>query len=206
MGWNVQGSYDASRSRSKETGTQTSDTTNQFRTNATFRPEGQATLDALGGYYAGAAGNANQANRFYQQNLNNGGVNPYAQQVVDAQSKVANQDFSNRLAQVRSGGFRGGAGRDTINQGMFVSDFTNQQNAQNVKTLLDAFTQAQNERFASAGALSQNQNAAQSFLALLRGEEGDSRTQSKTDFTKYMKSQNEAAGISGGYGAGMGGG
>jgi hypothetical protein len=190
MGWGGSLSGAFSQDRSKETGTSNKTTNTSYDRSATFLPQGQQTLNSLGGFYGGAAGQAAGANNFYQQQLSTpGGVNPYAQQVVDSTSKVADTDFKNRLAQVRSGGFRGGQGRDTINQSKFASDFTNQQQAQNAQTLLNAFQQQQGEKFASAQGLANNQTQAQQFLALLRGETGDQQSTEQADWLKYGKNQ-----------------
>lgn len=203
MGWNIQGKTNFDYAKGKEYGTTNTRSNTNYSNNATFRPEGQATLDALAGIYGNVGQSANQANNFYSRQLEGGAVNPYIENMVAGQNALANQDFSSRLAQVRSGGFRGGAGRDTINQGMFASDFTNQQYANNQKTFADAFTQSQNEKYAAANALGQNQQLAMQLLALLRGEEGQQSTQSTSDYTKYFKNQSQRNEISGGYGTGQ---
>ncbi len=192
MGWGASASHTGTFNKGKEYGQEVTNTKGSFNNQAEFRPEGQQTLNSLAGYYGGVGNQLNTANRFYTNNVNGAGVNPYAQNVVDSSSKVAQEQFNNRLAQVRSGGFRGGAGRDTVNQSQFANSFTNQQQMQNMQVLMDAFKQQQGEKFASANALSQNGTAAQQFLALLRGESGTSESQAVKDFQKYFKNQSNS--------------
>jgi hypothetical protein len=203
MGWGASGSSTFNFDKSKETGQSNKTSNTSYDRRATFLPQGQQTLDSLAGFYGGAADQGRQANQFYANQLQGGGVNPYAQQVVDSQSKVADEQFKNRLAQVRSGGFRGGAGRDTINQSQFANSFTNQQQAQNMQTLLNAFQQQQGEKFASANALSQNQQAAQQFLGLLRGESGEQQTDEAQSWLKYMKGQGQTHNVTASYSGGQ---
>lgn len=103
-----------------------------------------------------------------------GGVNPFAQQVVDSQDKLANTDFKNRLAGIKSSGYGGGIGSDLIKQGMFTSDFTGRQHANDAQTLLGAFNDSNTQKNTVA-------NGALQLLSLLRGETGTNSQAANTD-------------------------
>lgn len=153
----------------------------------TFRPtyedpRAQGGLDALLREATGEGGEATDLSNFYRSQINAPGGNPYLENVISTNDAVANKTFRDRLAQVRSGGFRGGIGRDTINQGQFITDFTNTQARDNARLRYDDYNTGQGYRFNAAsglGGLGTNRaGAATSLLAALRGgaSEGTGRT------------------------------
>jgi hypothetical protein len=142
-----------------------------------FDPNAIGTLNALAGNLGSLGGDAGTASKFLTSLIGGGGgMNPYAEQVVAAQNRLAGPEFAKRLASVRSSGYGGGIGRDLIDQGMFASDFTNRQYDANARTLLDAWNADMGTKLTAAGGLAgldQNKmGAALQFLNTLRGETG----------------------------------
>lgn len=155
-------------------------------TQTTFDPRADDVIANLsGGLAQNNTNNADLAGQFYKNQVLSGLNNPYAQQVVDSQDKLAQADFDKRLSGVRSSGYGGGIGRDLIDQGMFTSDFTNKQHAWNAQTLLDAFNTDQGRRMDSAGALANIDNAkyatAINFINSLRGQKTTADETAKSD-------------------------
>ena len=135
-------------------------------------PRARFGFDAL---MKSAQGQGNEALRgFYQTNLTNQD-DPYTRAIISAERPVAEQDFKNRLSQVRSSGYRGGTGRDTINQGMFASDFTNNQSLGNARLLSEAFGRGQDRSLAAAqgfqGLNAQQLASAAALIQALMGNE-----------------------------------
>lgn len=187
MGARVEASHESDTTKQQAQ----SDTT----TKTTFDPRADDVIKNLsGGLSTLGTGNSDDAANYYRSMLSpaGGGVNPYAQQVVDSQDKLAEGDFNRRLSGVRSSGMGGGIGRDLIDQGMFASDFTNKQHAWNAQTLLDAFNTQQGRQFDSAGALGNIDQAkyatAINFINSLRGQQTsvDSSGRSDTTSTKLL--------------------
>jgi hypothetical protein len=112
------------------------------------------------------------------------GENPYAKQVVDNMSNSATRDYAARLGDVRTAGFRGGAGSDYINQAGLASDFTNQLELNKSNILLDSFNKNRDYQMTSAqtlGDLGSNQSTlGLNLLNSLRGEESKMEETNKT--------------------------
>lgn len=182
-----------------------------FSNRATFDPAAQGTIDTLSGAFGNVGQDVGTSSDFLKSMLMpNAGMNPYAQQVVDTQNKVSNQDFQNRLAGVRSGGYGGGIGRDLMDQGMFTSDFTNNQAAWNAKTLLDAFNQDRGMQLNAAGQLSGNDagrlQGALEYLNTLKGQSGEQAQQASGVTDTTGKSSTTSSGKSSTIGAKVGAG
>jgi len=182
-----------------------------FNNRATFDPKAQGTIDTLSGAFGNVGQDVGTSSDFLKSMLMpNAGMNPYAQQVVDTQNKISNQDFQNRLAGVRSGGYGGGIGRDLMDQGMFTSDFTNNQAAWNAKTLLDAFNQDRGMQLNAAGQLSGNDagrlQGALEYLNTLKGQSGDQTQQASGVTDTTGKSSTTSSGKSSTIGAKVGAG
>jgi hypothetical protein len=173
---------------------------------ATFDPAASGALKALSANNGSVNNDANFASQYYKNNLTQGSMNPYVQQQIDAQNKVADSQFGNRMSQVRSGGYGGGVGASSINQSKLASDFTNQQQSNNMNLLAQAFTQQQQQQQASASGLSNltnNQSInAQNFLSLLKGEGGTSTTTNlnRTDNAKRAYGSSNTVSGGGGFG------
>lgn len=189
------GSTTLNRDRSKQTGTNTVDATTNTSREATFRPEASGILQALSGNLTNAGSFGGGAAAQYEKTLSEGGVNPYVQSTIEANRPVAQKQFSDRLAQVRSGGFRGGVGRDTINQGQFASDFTNQQALGENQMMVDAFNNQSQQKMGAAAGLagldSQRLSAALGFLQALRGEQATGTSKQVENTLQYNKRQNQ---------------
>ena len=200
------GSTTFDQGRSKTTGQNTVNASTNTDRNATFRPEANGVLKALGGNLQDAGSYGSGAASYYQSQLQEGGVNPNVERVIAAQRPIADKQFGDRLAQVRSGGFRGGVGRDTINQGQFASDFTNQQNLGEAQMLNDAWNQqTQNKQGAASGLAgldSQRLSAALGFLQSLRGEQASGTSRQVEDMLQYNKNQKKTDSIWGSGGVG----
>lgn len=180
MGAKVEASHEDSNTKQQAN----TDTT----TKTTFDPRADDVIKNLsGGLSTLGTGNSDDAAAYYRNMLSpsGGGVNPYAQQVVDSQDKLAENDYQRRLSGVRSSGMGGGIGRDLIDQGMFTSDFTNKQHASDAQILLDAFNTQQGRQFDSAGALGNIDQAkyatAINFINSLRGQQTSTDSTGRTD-------------------------
>lgn len=154
-----------------------------------FDPNAYGTINALGGMSGNLGRAGTTAEQYLTQMLSGGGMNPYAERVVEGQNRLAGAEFDKRLAGVRSSGYGGGIGRDFIDQGMFTSDFTNRQYDANARTLLDAWNADQNNRLGAASQLggldSTRLQSALSFLNSMRGEAGNQQqTQTGTSNTQ----------------------
>lgn len=171
-----------------------------------FDPNAYGTINALGGMASNLGGAGNTAEGYLTQMLSGGGMNPYAERVVEGQNRLAGAEFDKRLAGVRSSGYGGGIGRDVIDQGMFVSDFTNRQYDANARTLLDAWNADQNNRLGATSQLggldSTRLQSALSFLNNMRGETGN-QTQQQTG-TSNTQAKGTTKAISGGFNIGFG--
>jgi hypothetical protein len=208
------GSKKKSSSESAQTGSfNQTGTTNQksgYNQTATFNPQAQGAIDALSGNFGSFTGGGTDAAQTFLTSMlgQGGGMNPYAQQVVDANNAIANKDFNKRLAGVRSSGYGGGIGRDQINQGMFASDYTNQQNYNNSRLMLDAFSQGQDRQLGAAGALggldANSMAAAIQFINSLRGEQGTAQQTGTEVAAGTSKANSTARGKESGFGLNLG--
>lgn len=169
-----------------------SDTNSSYEKKATFDPAGKQALTALGSNFGNVGNDSADALRYYKEQLSNSSINPYYRQMIEAQNKVANKQFADRLAQVRSSGYGGGVGRDTQNQSQAAADFTAQQQANNSNILANAYNQLQQQQQTSAGALgaldTARTNEMINFLNTLRGETGTGRVTTNSRTNKYSNS------------------
>ena len=177
-----------------------------FNNKPVFNPEAQQTIDRLSGQFGNVGNDSAKSSDFLSSMLQPaGGMNPYAQQVVDTQNKLSNSDFNQRLAGVRSGGYGGGVGRDLIDQGMFTSDFTNKQAAWNAKTLLDAFNQDRGVQMSAAGQLGDMDygklQGALEYINSLKGQAGEQAQQAAANTTSSGKSSTKTSGTMSNIGA-----
>jgi len=172
-----------------------------------FDPQAQGTIDALGGAFGNLGRDAASSSDFLKGMLQPGGMNPYAQQVVDTQNKLAQPEFEKRLAGVRSGGYGGGVGRDLIDQGMFASDFTNKQSAWNANTLLDAWNADRGMQLSAAGQLGDldygRLQGALEYINSLRGQAGEQAQQASGTTTSQGKSNTKSSGTSSNFGGNL---
>lgn len=171
--------YEQSRTTQDTNTNQASTGTGAYDKSATFDPRADSMISSLSNY-------TNQVNQPT--------VNPYAQQVVDAQNKLSADEFAKRLAGVKSSGYGGGIGGDLVKQGMFTSDFTNRQGASNTQTLLDAFQKGQDNQNTVA-------DKALNLISLLRGETGTNEQQANTDTVSrgVTKNQKTNVGVEAGF-------
>lgn len=187
------GSTNLQNTQSKQTGRNEVNANTETSREATFRPEASGVLQALSGNLTNAGSYGGGAAEQYQKTLSEGGINPYVEQAIAANRPVADKQFGDRLAQVRSGGFRGGVGRDSINQGQFASDFTNQQALQDNQLRMNAYDTQSNQKMGAAGGLagldSQRLSAALGFLQALRGEQATGTSRQVEDSLMFNKGQ-----------------
>ena len=175
-----------SKSSTEKTGTTT--TTPTFNT-----PESQKLLGSLTSDYSGGGNQYTRDTASFLQGAMKAEQNPYAQQVVDNMSNSATRDYAARLGDVRTAGFRGGAGADYINQAGLASDFTNQLELNKANILLDAFNKNRDYQMTSAqtlGDVGSNQSTLGiNLLNTLRGEQSDTKenTSTKSSTTDFGK-------------------
>lgn len=148
-------------------------------------PQGQSILGFLtdqtqqGGQYQGQAGQAYGSLAGLR-----GEQNPEVENIIKSTNKEADTNFSNRLAQSRAGGYRGGTGAGLYDQDKIAAQFTNQQAGDNAALRYGAFNDAQGRQLSAnvagagglAGLSGQNAASAAQILALLRGEDTDDQT------------------------------
>ena len=179
--------------------------TGSFNNRATFDPKAQDTIDTLSGAFGNVGQDVGASSDWLKSLLQpQGGMNPYAQQVVDTQNKLSNADFDKRLAGVRSGGYGGGIGRDLIDQGMFTGNYTDQQHASNAKTLLDAWNADRGMQLNAAGQLSGNDagrlQGAIEYINSLKGQAGEQEQQALGTTNSTGKSSTTSSGRTTGFG------
>ena len=147
-------------------------------------PEASKLLGSLTSDYSAGGNKYTQDTAGFLQNAMKAEQNPYAQQVVDNMSNAATRDYSARLGEVRTGGFRGGAGADYINQAGLASDFTNQLELNKSNILLDAFNKNRDYQMTSAqtlGDVGSNQSTLGiNLLNTLKGEQSNTEEKEKT--------------------------
>lgn len=155
---------------------QTSNQATQGNTNATFSsPQGQAVLGSLTGSTTNGQGDKNvqQAGNTLGQ-LSSGQVSPYTEDIIKNANIEADRNFGNRLAQTRSGAYRGGTASNLNQQGQLASDFSAQQSLGNANLRQGAYQDAQTRALQASTAQgnlgSQQQGLGAQLLALLKGE------------------------------------
>lgn len=168
---------------------------------ATFNsPEGQDVLKALTGFSTGQKSDSNPyvgdaASIFKQQA--GAGVNPYTENVIAGNNQEADKLYSQRMATLRAGGYRGGTASNEAGQARFTGDFTNQQAAGNANLRQNAYdTQASRALQAGSGLAGLGGLSAQTatqLLALLRGESSAGSTAGGTSGTKSTTAQSLSA-------------
>ena len=168
-----------SKSKSSAEKTGTTITTPTFNT-----PESQKLLGSLTSDYSGGGNQYTQDTASFLRGAMKAEQNPYAQQVVDNMSTAATRDYASRLGEVRTAGFRGGAGADYINQAGLAADFTNQLELNKSNILLDAFNKNRDYQMTSAqtlGDVGSNQSTLGiNLLNTLKGEQSDVKENTKT--------------------------
>ena len=175
-----------SKSSTEKTGTTT--TTPTFNT-----PESQKLLGSLTSDYSEGGNQYTQDTASFLRGAMKAEQNPYAQQVVDNMSNSATRDYASRLSDVRTAGFRGGAGADYINQAGLASDFTNQLELNKSNILLDAFNKNRDYQMTSAqtlGDVGSNQaTLGINLLNALKGEQSNvnENTKTKSSTTDFGK-------------------
>lgn len=147
-------------------------------------PEASRLLGSLTNDYSAGGNQYTQDTASFLRNAMTAEQNPYAQQVVDNMSKAATRDYLSRLGDVRTAGFRGGAGADYINQAGLASDFTNQLELNKSNILLDAFNKNRDYQMTSAqtlGDVGSNQaTLGINLLNTLKGEQSNTKEKEKT--------------------------
>ena len=177
-----------SKSKSSTAKTGTTTTTPTFNT-----PESQKLLGSLTSDYSAGGNQYTQDTASFLRGAMKADQNPYAQQVVDNMSNSATRDYASRLSDVRTAGFRGGAGADYINQAGLASDFTNQLELNKSNILLDAFNKNRDYQMTSAQTLG-DVGSNQAMLGLnllnaLKGEQSNVKenTDTKSSTTDFGK-------------------
>jgi len=147
-------------------------------------PEASQLLGSLTSDYSAGGNQYTQDTASFLRNAMQAEQNPYAQQVVDNMSNSATRDYLARLSDVRTAGFRGGAGADYINQAGLASDFTNQLELNKANILLDAFNKNRDYQMTSAqtlGDVGSNQSTLGiNLLNTLKGEQSNTQEKEKT--------------------------
>lgn len=157
-------------------------------------PRAQAGLDLLFKQASGEDGTAMDLSNFFRSQMSGGGQNPNLENLINTENTLGQKSLQDNMALIRSGGYRGGAGRGAIDQGMFLSDFTSRRAADNARLRYDDYNQGVTNRFQGAAGLTgvagQNTNAANSLLNALRGMK-----QNKTGVTNTQTVSAGGAGV-----------
>ena len=156
-------------------------------TTPTFTGQGQSVLNSLSSDYLrssnGDLGKASDSAATYLKSLM-GTTNPYTEQTVSAMEAQAPREYASNLKQVRTAGYRGGAGSDYINQAGLASDFANALALNVANTRLNQFNTDRSSSLEAANSLgslgTSNDALGLSLLNSLRGETSDTTAQSKT--------------------------
>lgn len=143
-------------------------------------PRAQEGINALVGLTKEDPRAASIADFYRSQIEGTAGENSYIHNLIGANEATAKQQFGENLAQVRSGGYRGGAGRDVLAQGETAQQFTNQLAADRAKLLSEDYYNRQQRGFTGAAGLNDLLNSlaatrggsAGALLQALRGEHG----------------------------------
>ena len=158
------------------------------KTTPTFEsPEARQMLSSLTKSYDasqnGALGSAQSDSAGYLKSLM-GTSNPHTDAVISAMEAQAPREYAKNLSQVRTAGYRGGAGSDYINQAGLASDFANQLSLNLANTKLGQFNTdraASLEAAKSLGSLGiANQSLGLSLLDVLKGTSSDTEGSSKS--------------------------
>ncbi len=197
------GQAEQSQQHTTDTGSKTATGTGSTNQVATFDPRADETIKALQGATGNVGSGDDSASSYLQGLLSTpNGQNPYAQQVVDTQDKLANATFDKRLGAIRSSNYGSGAGSDLVDQGMFTGNFTDQQKASDAKTLLDAFNNQQSAQLTGAGQLAgidaTKMASALNLINALRGQSAttDQQTNESTTSRSDTAGQKTAENVS----------
>jgi len=182
---------------------------NTLRTSDFNTPEGQQVLNSLIGQAGSSAGYGEEAAGAYRSLASDASkVNPEVENIIRTGDQAANSQFSNRLAQSRAGGFRGGTGANLYNQDKIASEFTNQQENNNSNLRYGAFNDAANRATTArvggasglAGLSNQGQSLGAQILSMLRGEKivDDATAKRIAEATSNTKASSSSSTISGG--------
>lgn len=133
-----------------------------------FGDQGQQIINALAGQEPG------QAEATFSR-LMQGGENPFQARWANAFRQGAFQDFGQAMRGVRGAGFRGGQGRDFMNQGQLASNFSNDLNANIMGALMGQHNVDNQLALGAAGGAGNlelgRQGSLLNLLSLLRGED-----------------------------------
>ena len=204
MSGSSKASYENNRQTVDQNSNSASTGTGAYDKTIVTDPRTNSTIDSLTGSLADT-GKASGSATAFLNSMVGGQNNPYAEQLVQANNKLADAEFKQRLAGIRSGGYGGGMGRDLLDQGIFTGNFTSQQNANNVKTLLDAFNTNQANGLNAAGQLSgidaNKYQAALQLISTLRGEKGtnDQSTNTETSSRAVTKENKGSTSLEAGF-------
>lgn len=166
---------------------QASNSNQKTTTTPTFTGQGQSILDSVSSDYLrssnGDLGKASDSAATYLNSLM-GTTNPYTEQTVSAMEAQAPREYASNLKQVRTAGYRGGAGSDYINQAGLASDFANALALNVANTRLNQFNTDRASSLEAANSLgslgTSNDALGLSLLNSLRGETSDATAQGKT--------------------------
>ena len=146
-------------------------------------PRAQVGLDALTAQAGGGDPNATSLSNFYRTQMA-GGKNPYLESSIASENQLGQRGLQDNLALIRLGGFRGGAGRGAIDQGMFMSDFAAKQAANNSRLRLDDYNTGQGRAMSGASGLQglsgQQAGSSVALLDALRGKKQQGSSESTT--------------------------
>lgn len=167
-------------SKAKQTEQQTQTSTPTFES-----PEAKQMLSSLTGSYSanqGALGGAQSDSAAYLKSLM-GTTNPHTESVISAMEAQAPRQYAKNLAQIRTAGYRGGAGSDYINQAGLASDFANQLALNTANTRLGQFNVDRGTSLEAANSLGSlgtaNQALGLSMLDALKGTSTETDSASK---------------------------
>lgn len=166
---------------------QTTNSNQKTTTTPTFTGQGQSVLNSLSSDYLrssnGDLGKASDSAATYLKSLM-GTTNPYTEQTVSAMEAQAPRQYASNLKQMRTAGYRGGAGSDYINQAGLASDFANALALNVANTRLNQFNTDRASSLEAANSLgslgTSNDALGISLLNSLRGETSDTTAQSNT--------------------------
>lgn len=134
-------------------------------------PRAQGGLDVLFGQATGEGGLSRDLSDFYRSQLTSTG-NPYLENIISSENELGQKSLQDNLALIRSGGYRGGAGRGAIDQGQFITNFAAQRSGDNARLRAGDYDNTQNRRFTGAaglsGAMGQQASSATTLLNALR--------------------------------------
>lgn len=143
----------------------------------TFDATGKSIIEKLAGTFNTGTGLGSRAGEglLNLARSNEGGVNPYVEELIRTSNAEGNFARDTGLAQLRAGGYRGGTARNIYDQGDGASRYAAALAAGNAATRYGAYDAGQNRALsayggAAAAGNSENTSALQ-LLSLLRGED-----------------------------------